>query len=397
MVEQVQAVETTESTPPQVDEVDTGSRTDGREERRSIRENLERGFADARKREEQPEEPKKSRDRKTGRFASDGPRGEEDEAKEAQNVTEDVPTEATGTDETPALQAPSAWSKEAREAWLQVPATVQAAVLKREQDTKKGVDELKAKYVPIDQALAPHIDALQRNGKTPADAISQLFAWFQALAANPQVAFPALAKSFNYDISNFAPPRAEAITQATPEKAPEQPAGEIPPAMQAYIKRLEEKVSGVESAFGQKLSGLEQTFQQQSMAKTQEILGNWAKDKPHYEGVRQLMAQFIQSGVVPFRTDGTVDLDRAYDMAVWANPEIRSQVQQADLIKREAEAKAKQEALVKARQDQADKARSKAVSAVTSAPGGEPSKKQQSGKGKSVRESLMATIEDMRN
>jgi len=40
---------------------------------------------------------------------------------------------------------------------------------------------------------------IRQFGKTPGQAVGQLFSWFDALAKNPDEAFPALIKSYKYN------------------------------------------------------------------------------------------------------------------------------------------------------------------------------------------------------
>ena len=158
---------------------------------------------------------------------------------------------------------------------------------------------------------------------------------------------------------------------------------------------MQQKLGGLEQALQQKIGGLEQTFQQQSEEKTHQILANWSKDKPHFEAVRGLMAQFIASGAVPLN-NGNVDLDRAYDMAVFANPEVRQQMLEAQQKSAQAEAVAKAKAEKAAQQAQAEKSRRAAGSLSPSAPGsGAAATAKPKGKGMSVRESLMAAREEL--
>ena len=307
----------------------------------------------------------------------------------------ETPTDTEKT--TPETTPPEAFSKEAKAEWAKVPPTVQAAILKRETDTTKGVEELKNKYKDIDTALSPHMEAIRKHGHTQGQAISQLFGWFQALAGNPDVAFPALAKSFNYDLAKFAPkPAATPDPAATAAAAGTQPAGTVSPEVQKYIDAVKAEVEQLKQAFGQELTGLKGTFQQQNEAKTNEILMSWAKDKPHFEAVRALMAQLIQSGAVPLK-EGQVDLDGAYDRAIWANPEVRTLIQAEQLAAAEKERKAKADAALKKQQEEVTKARKAGVSVGGTAPGegGITTATGKRGKGHSVRESSMAAREEL--
>lgn len=374
---------------------------DGKPEKLSIRQSLERGFADAKKAqpEEKPVAPKK--DKKPAR-AADEMRAEA-EGTAPEPVEGEVPAgEAAPAPEKPTTAAPTAWPKEAKEVWATLPLNVQAAVLKRETDVQKGVDELKGKYAEIDGAIAPHIDAIRRHGHTPAQAVNQMFSWFHALAGNPDVAFPALLRSFNFDPRRLVPqqqqqPAAQPGAAAAPVgpdgKPVAQPADAVQPAVQNYINQITNKLSQLENAFSQKIGAVENTFQQQSEAKTQEVLMGWAKDKPHFEKVRVLMSQLIASGAVPLK-DGRVDLDGAYDAAIYANPEVRGTMQaeqQKAAQTLQVAAAAKEKA---AQQAAADKARKSNVSLAPSAPGtGSPAGKPK--KGRSVRESLKDAMEEL--
>lgn len=304
-------------------------------------------------------------------------------------------TEPPQQQEQPTVAAPEAFSKEAKAEWASVPPTVQAAILKREQDVAKGVEELKSKYSDIDKVLQPHDEAIRRHGHSRAQAVNQLFAWFQALAANPQVAFPALAKSFNYDLTGA--PTLPAQTQQQQQPGGVQPPGEVPTAVQQYITSLEQRMGQFEKQYTEKLYGLESSFAQQSQAKTQEILDSWSRDKPHFQDVRQLMASLITSGAVPLN-NGQVDLDGAYSMAIYANPEVRAKVMAEQEKARADELKKKQDLERLAQSKQAEAARKAGVSVGGGAPGavgaGKPGKP---GVKKSVRESLMEAREELSN
>jgi hypothetical protein len=291
-------------------------------------------------------------------------------------------------------KAPEGWAKEAKAAWGQLPPAVQAAVAKREADMAKGVEDLKKKQGEIDQVLAPRMEVIRRHGHTPAQAINQLFAWFEALSANPHMAFPALANSFKFDLRSIPgiipqgqqqQPAAQPGAQAQPNGAAA-PQGEIPP----YVKSLEQQIQELKQGFSQQYNQLSSTFAQQTQQKTEEILANWSKDKPYFEDVRKTMAHLIASQAVAPLPNGSADLDRAYDMAIYALPEVRTKVL-AEQQKREAETrKAKAEAEKAAQQAQADKARkANGGTLIQGAPGNPLTPQSKSKKGKSVRESIM--------
>ena len=306
-----------------------------------------------------------------------------------------------------ASAAPEGWTKEAKAEWVNLPPQVQAAVTKREVDMAKGVEEIKKKYGEIDQALQPRMEVIRRHGHTPAQAVNQLFAWFEALGNNPQVAFPALAQSFKYDLRSTPGLIPQELIQLWQEKqkagqqpgqqpaAEAQPAGEIPVGVQKYIDEMRQELAGLKQGFTDQLGQLSNSFQQQSQAKTEEILANWSRGKPYFEEVRRTMSRLIASQEVPPLPNGAADLDKAYDMALWALPEIREKILAEQRQKADAELKAKQVAEQKAQQDQAAKARRAQGGSLSASAPGSPALPAKGKKGKSVAESIRESIAEL--
>jgi hypothetical protein len=376
--------------------------------RSSLRQSLEKSFDDARKAE--PKEEADERDA-SGRFkkghqvgertrARAAPEPEDEAASEAPEAVEEQ-SAASETEEPeapaePETAAPAGWAKEAKAEWAKLPKAVQAAVSKRETDMEKGVKELKTKYEDVERAYLPYMDAIRQNGHTPAQAVEQLFGWFRALQANPDIAFPALAQSFKYDLRRVLGEQQPPADQpkANGQAAPAQPAGEINPAVQQYINGMKAEMDQLKATVQQQLGGFQQNFQQQQQAKTEETLSIWAKDKPYFDEVRNLMAHLIGSGAVPLN-NGNVDLDKAYDMALYGNPEVRAKVLQEQRQKETAERKTKAEAEKKAQAEAAEKARKAAVGLPPSAPGTSSGAKKELGRGKTVAQSIRDSIEEL--
>lgn len=388
--------------------------------KRSIRDELNHQFSEARKAD--PEDKPAA-----GRFGPNGarkaavagakPAGEKDAgvAQTGAAAAQAGGEAALGADGDPAAKTaeviapPKNLDKAALADWEKAPESIKKTLLRREEEMAKGVEELKGRYAALDGALAPHMEAIRRHGHTPDQAVGQLFSWFQALATNPKAAFPALAKSFGQDLAQFAPAAAAPAAQAAAAAAAvagdgaaggaAQPAFELP----AEYKQLMDGTFQKMTALEQQLSQLQSGYQAESQAKTQQIIENWSKDKPHFADVRVMMSQLIQSGVVPLK-DGNVDLDGAYEAAIYANPAVRAKLQADDQQKVAAAAeKARTEAAAKvveeqkAQQAAADRARVAGRGLSPAAPGassaaaaaGKPKK------GLSVKESLRAAIAEV--
>jgi hypothetical protein len=350
----------------------------------SVRDQLEKGFEADRKASEPGRKPRRVAG---GAEIDEGAPGEARGDKTGDKTLR----EGSQTQVAP----PEAFAKEVKAEWANVPPTVQAAIIKREQDMAKGVEELKSKQAEIDKVIAPHMEAIRRNGHTPAKAVEQLFAWFQALAANPKEAFPALAKSYNFDLGSLVQPKQETPVNG---QAPPAQGAEIPDPVKNYITGLEKRITDLTAAVTDKIGSLETNWQRDSETKTNEILMNWAKDKPHFEAVRKHMGYLIGSGAVPLKQDGKIDLDKAYDMAIFALPEVREQVLTAKRAEEQKEAEAKAAAEKKAQAEAAAKARAAGVGVGTGAPGapGQPGQGRQRAKSKTVRDSLKEAFENAR-
>lgn len=411
-------------------------KTGGGSGRSTLRADLEKQFENARKAETVPERGERGRFTK-GHKLGEGAKDEESTESLSGKPGDETGTVAAGTEggsppleEKPAegaevapekpedkVAAPAAWAKDAKAEWDKLPKNVQAAVLKREQDVQKGVDELKGKYADIDAAINPHSEAIRRHGHTNAQAVSQLFNWFAALAANPDAAFPALAKSFNIDLRKYAPALvqnpAPAAVNGTNPPAQVQPAangdgtqvaaqaaaaqaGGIPPELTQYIQGLEQKIAQLGSAFQQKIGSVESTFAAQNQEKTQQLLSTWSNGKSHFEKVRGLMAQLIQSGTVPLK-NGQVDLDGAYNKAIWMDDDTRAELQAAEVVRIAAEQKKQAEAAKAAQAAAVVQARKAAGGGIfPSAPGnGAAIGGGKQKKGISVRDSLKAAIDEV--
>jgi len=363
----------------------------------SVREQLKASIEEVRADEEsKTKTPKK--DAKTGKFQAAPKSGE------ALPEGGEVPPAVTSA------AAPADLPPEAKAEWDKTPPAVQAAFIKRGQDMAAGVEQLKQRYNLIDQAIAPHNDALRQMNATPADAVNRMFLWFKALAGSPAQSFPALAKSMGIDWTKLVGPAAPAAGIAPAPAAGAEGAGgappvtEIPAPVKEYIGNLEQQLqqlSGVVNQIGGQFGNMQQSFQVQSEAKTRENLSIWAKDKPHFEEVRQDMAKLIETQVVPLKANGEVDLDTAYERAIYFNPEVRKKVlaeqQQADLAARQQT----QDAATTAQQTQVGKARKAAVSLpASSTPGATQGNRavvtKKPGQKTSVRDDLRLAIQQLR-
>jgi hypothetical protein len=254
------------------------------------------------------------------------------------------PTEGnTATAPQAASGPPQAWSKEEKALWNDLPEAARTAILRREADTAKGVQELRTRYQDIDTAVAPYKAVMTQNNVTPAQAITQLFKWHMELAGPNKVqAFQQLAKSFGIDPATIAAVPAAAEAQAGADQG-----NTIPENLRPVITNLETRLKTFEEG---------QSAALQNAAKQTWI--NWSKDKPHAETVRGLMANLINSDLALIQAgqpqisntikDGSIDMDAAYQAAIYAHPEVRATLLQEEQARRDKEVRAAAERAKKA-------------------------------------------------
>ncbi len=248
-----------------------------------------------------------------------------------------TPPQATG------IPAPAALTKEEKELWANTPKEIQEAFFRRESDTQKGIDNLKAKYKPIEDALAPIRPLLQQRGLTEAHAVKQLFDWHAALSSPHKAsqinAFKALAQSHGVDINLLTPPPVQQpVAQPQPSNQSADPFAQIQPYLEQAI-----------SPIAQKLNAYEAQLHNQRLESANKELATFSADKPHFEKVRVRMAEILSTASQFGRPIG---LQEAYDEAVWGMPELRSEIMQEQEAKRQAEFEAQQADLQKKYQEE---------------------------------------------
>jgi hypothetical protein len=266
-----------------------------------LRSSLESAFADAAETstneaaKEAPQEavetPIERADRvrdESGRFAK------KDDPAPVEQVAE-VPTEVP---EVPVKRAPSSWKKETQAEWEKLPSHVQDDVLRREADFHRGIEQYKQhaqRAQSYDQAIAPYQRTLQQMGVAPEQAIGALFKADDLLrnsAPHEKAAyFAQLAQDYGVQIADIQQP---------------------PQVDQAYQQLLNE-VRSLKQTEAQR----EQQRQQQEAQTLNSTIAQFSEGKQHFDAVREDMAALLQAGRAP-------DLETAYDMAIWARPDLRT-------------------------------------------------------------------------
>lgn len=258
--------------------------------------------------------------RENGRFApKDGAEpvadGQQAEPQAGDKVSTDQPAKAASEPAQPAIEAPHSWSAEMKAKWAALPPDAQTYIAQRERDAHQAITragEQVKQFEPIRGVIEQHADLFQRHGIAPADGIGRLLAAERLLESNPRAAIEQIARAYGVDLSG-APPTPESQT----------------------IAELRHKLAQIEGTLTSQAREAQQA-QQADLARSIEAA---TKGLAHYDEVRSIMAGLITSGAIQ---EGPVEqmVKAAYDMAVYAKPELRERIQKDQRAQEEAKAKA---------------------------------------------------------
>lgn len=318
----------------------------------------------------EPEQEGRARDEKgrardeKGRFlpkegaAPETPEGERPEA-----APEGAAPAAEPAPEEDPLDPPVDWTLERQEAFRKLPVDHQKFLLEQVTGVSEKLTEAEktsTRFKAMDDLLAPRREQWAREGFDEVSVIRQILALSDQARDNPAKFIVDFAAFKGIDLARLLPAPA-----AQPD--PNDPYADDPvvqrvnqqfTASQQRIAQLEQQL--------QQVTGTIQTQQQrEEQARQQRVDGEIAsfstqvdeKGKPkhpYFQIVRPLMATLVEKGQAP-------DLQTAYDMACYANPEVRAKIAAA------AKAADERDRARKA-QDKAQAAK-KAGSSVSGAPG----------------------------
>lgn len=275
-----------------------------------------------------------------GKFASDNPVTEGAEnAAETTEEKNDQPSEtAQEPAKTPAIEAPNSWSAEMKAKFGALPPDAQQYIADREREahaaiTQKG-EQIKA-FEPIRQALDQNREVFIKNGVTEAEAISKYVAADRFLESNPVEAIKWLADSYGVDLRQFT-------TGTQQQDQSQQPSNEV--------YQLRRELAEIKNS----LTARERSEHEAQTATVTKAINDFAsKEENKYfsEVEEELMGLIpIIRSKEPGLTHGEV-LQKAYDRAVYANPDVRQRIQADQQKAAEDKRKAEQaEAVRKAKQ-----------------------------------------------
>lgn len=226
------------------------------------------------------------------------------------------------------LEPPKTWRPEAAAKWATVDPEVRAEILKREADMFKGLETYKADATTgkaFQQVVEPFKQLLARDNLDPVQMTQQLMSAHVALTlGTPEQKteyIQWIAKTYGVPLQ--AVPDAEA------------------PYVDPEVKALRDELNSVKSNLNAEAQRRTNEIRQQMAAKIEAFATNPAH--PYFDEVSADITKLLKTGM---------ELEEAYEKAVWANPVTRAKeldrVTAEKAAKAQAEAKAKAEAARKA-------------------------------------------------
>lgn len=213
-----------------------------------------------------------------------------------------------------AIQPPSSWTAAAKAEFAKVSPVVQQEVLRREQQMHDGIAQYKEKANYADtlhKAIAPFEQTIRSMGVGPEVAVSTLLSFDHKIRygspsdqaglvqqivssynADPVLTIQAIAQAANIDLGQM-----QTQQRAQPD-----------PNLQ-YVQRELQSTK-------QQLNELLTTQQQREQMELNSQIERAKQGKEHFDAVRNEMAALLQAG-------SAKDIDEAYDMAVYARPDLR--------------------------------------------------------------------------
>ena len=287
----------------------------------------------------------------------DRPRGPDGKfiAKDAEKAEEPPKAEPVNVDPTVAVappiqrpKPPSSWKKDYHADWDKIDPRVADYINQREGEYAKGVSTYKEerdRLAPLGEAIAPFLPDLQQNGIEPGRWISQLGTAHKLLATgSPEQKlgmFLKLAQDYQVQLQSLFTQGQDGKVYINPHVQPYQA-----PAPQVDVSSIVQ----------QEIAKVFSRQQIQGFGQQKDASGHPAH--PHYETVRETMAQLLEAGLAD-------DLESAYAAAL-RHPR-HTDIYEAELQQRTAAEEAE-----KARKaaELARSARRSAVSPRTATPAG---------------------------
>ena len=267
---------------------------------------------------------------------------------------DDTPTEETQEikeegEEPEPLSAPEHWPEETRTQFEAAPREWQEWALKRDSEVDnmirektEGISDFRKTYDPVEKIFEPYRNQLIMAGLTPADVISRWAAAEQMLQNEPAKAIQYLMQQYNIS--------ADALSGEEVSEDPD-------------IASIRQEINALRTD----ITTRQQTDQQASQQAISNQIQQFVEEKdeagnPKHPYFEDVTADIVGLAKAEWSQGRKPDLNNLYERAVWANPDTRAKLQ-------DAQQKAASKASEKEAQRKAKEAKAAAAS-VSGAPSG---------------------------
>jgi hypothetical protein len=214
----------------------------------------------------------------------------------------------------PDITAPNSWTAAEKAFWEKIPREVKQIIERREGDAHRAItkqDEERAFAKEFAKATAPYEAQLRAMNTTPMQAYQTLLnATYILRTGTPQQKLELIANAARDAGIDLR----QAFSQQGYQQQPQQQMAQLPPQI---MEELQASRKWREQIAAERQSAETESYNQ-TVSQIEEFRANPAN--PHFDAVRETMVSLIQSGAAK-------DLQSAYDMATWATPSIRAQLQ----------------------------------------------------------------------
>lgn len=239
---------------------------------------------------------KRNPPRENGRFA---PRNPTEQAEPPVNENADQPAEPVVEQAKPAIDAPVSWSAEQKAKWATLPPDTREYIAQRDKESHEAISragqQIKA-FEPIGKVIEQFGHVFQKNGLQPHEGIARMMAVNEMLETDAPSAIREIAKAYGVNLSGETEQNADPANREVAE-------------LKAELARVKSHLTAQDR---QREAAANETLARE--------IADFAKDKPHFESVRKVMAGLINSGAAETMQD-------AYDKAIYADPTIRQSLQ----------------------------------------------------------------------
>lgn len=231
----------------------------------------------------------------------------------------------------PSIDPPTSWTAEMKAKWATLPPEAREYIANRESESHKAITQMgmKAKALePFAHVAQKHSDFIQRFGLAPDQAFENLLTAARQLQENPAGFIAHIAKTHGVDLARLIQGQDGQVAQPDP-----------------MLLEMRRELSELRQWKAQRER--EATTQRQQSVESE--IEAFAKDKPHWAALEDdLLIEVSALRQVNPSAPVSELLQKAYDRALYANPETRARIledqRRADEEKRQKEQEAKAKA-----------------------------------------------------